>query len=168
MLNTSTLNIESHSEIEESPENSCDKKERTDKTHTTEKDSRTDVFITLSTSHTETMSKPFEEEPIDKNLHFHPIEQTKSNGDTIAEEHFNDTETEDADQRRQANPEKSSSLDEKESNRTYSSTYQRCRQITSKAHDHRNRFKLGRPISTGQKVFLENHAQDLIKSEKLK
>ena len=52
--------------------------------------------------------------------------------------------------------------------RTYSSTYQRCRQITSKAHEHRNRFKLGRPISTGQKVFLENHAQDLTKSEKLK
>ena len=31
-----------------------------------------------------------------------------------------------------------------------------------------NRFKLGRPISTGQKVFLENHAQDLMRSQKLK
>jgi len=29
-------------------------------------------------------------------------------------------------------------------------------------------LKLGRPISTGQKVFLENHAQDLTKSQKLK
>ena len=38
---------------------------------------------------------------------------------------------------------------ENEFKRIYASTYQRCRQITSKAHDHRNRFKLGRPISTG-------------------
>ena len=50
----------------------------------------------------------------------------------------------------------------------YSSTYQRCRQITSKAHEHRNRFKLGRTISVGQNFFLENHAQDLTKSQKLK
>ena len=57
---------------------------------------------------------------------------------------------------------------ENEFKRIYSSTYQRCRQITSKAHEHRNRFKLGRPISTGQKVFLENHAQDLTRSQKLK
>ena len=52
--------------------------------------------------------------------------------------------------------------------RIYSSTYQRCRQNTSKVHEHRNRFKLGRPISTGQKVFLENLAQDLTRSQKLK
>ena len=57
---------------------------------------------------------------------------------------------------------------EKELKRIYPSTYQRCRQITSKAHEHRNRFKLGRPISTGQKVFLKNHAQDLTSSQKLK
>ena len=57
---------------------------------------------------------------------------------------------------------------ENEFKRIYSSTYQRCRQITSKAHEHRNRYKLGRPISTGQKVFLENHAQDLTRSQKLK
>ena len=51
----------------------------------------------------------------------------------------------------------------------YSSTYQRCRQTTSKTHKHPNRFKVGRPISTGQKVFFENHAaQDLTKSQKLK
>ena len=59
-------------------------------------------------------------EPIDKNLHFHfelitepsdPTEETKFNGDTIAEEHFNDTEIENTDHRRQANP--TSLLDKK-------------------------------------------------------
>ena len=57
---------------------------------------------------------------------------------------------------------------ENEFKRIYLSTYQRCRQITSKAHEHRNRIKLGGPISKGQKVFLENHARDLTKSQKLK
>ena len=38
---------------------------------------------------------------------------------------------------------------ENEFKRLYASTYQRCRQITSKAHDPRNRFRLGRHISTG-------------------
>ena len=42
---------------------------------------------------------------------------------------------------------------ENEFEQIYSSTYQRCRQITSKEHEHRKRFKLGRPIGTGQKVF---------------
>ena len=51
--------------------------------------------------------------------------------------------------------------------RIYSSTYQRCRQITSKAHEYRN-LKLGRPINIGQKVFLENHTADLSRSQKLK
>ena len=51
--------------------------------------------------------------------------------------------------------------------RVYSSSYQTCRQITSKAHEHRNRLKLGRPFSIGQKVFLQNHAQDLTRSQKL-
>ena len=50
----------------------------------------------------------------------------------------------------------------------YSSIYQRCRQTTSKAPKHRNRYKLGRPISVGQEIFLENHAQDLTESGKLK
>ena len=57
---------------------------------------------------------------------------------------------------------------ENEFKRIYLSTYQRCCQISSKAHEHRNRYKLGRPINAGQKVFLENHAQDLTKSQKLK
>ena len=52
--------------------------------------------------------------------------------------------------------------------RIYSSTYQRCSQITSKSHEYRNRFKLRRPINIGQKVFLENHTADLSRSQKLK
>ena len=111
ILSTPTLNIESYNEIEESPEGSFDEEDGTDKTRTAEEDSsdsRTDVFITLNTSHTEqTMRKPFEEEPIHKNLHFHfelitetsnTTEETKSNGNTVAKDHFNDTETENADQ----------------------------------------------------------------------
>ena len=234
MLSTPTLNIERHSKNEESLEDFFDKEERTDKSHTAEKDSsdsRTDESIIFNASHTETMSKPFEEEPVDKNLHLHfelitqpsnPTEETKSNGDTIAQEHFNDTETENADQRRQANPEKNPIPDpdenestlnyavdcpdtpnhdklqrEKEFKQVFSPTYQRCRLITSKAYEfisvsvlgtiqrrlawplrkddtqnreasHIFRYKLGRPISTGQKVFLENHAQDLTRSQKLK
>ena len=203
ILSTPTLNIERHSESEESLEDSFDKEERTDKTHTTGKDSsdsRSHVSIIFNTSHTEIMSKPFEEEPIDKNLHFHfelitepsdPTDETESNGDTIDEEHFNDTEIKNAAQCRQANLQKSFFLDKKESTlnytvdcpdtlhhdkpkreneikRIYSSTYQRCRQITSKTREHRNRFKLGRPISSGQKVFSKNHAQDLTRSQKLK
>ena len=50
----------------------------------------------------------------------------------------------------------------------YSSTYERCRQITSKSHEHRIRVELGRPISIGQKVLPKNHAQDLTKFQKLK
>ena len=186
MLSTPTLNIERHSETEESLEDSFDKEERTDKPLTAEKDSsdsRTDVFIIFNASHTEILSQPFEKEPIDKNLHFHfelitepsdTTEDTKSNRDTIAEEHFNDTEIENTDERRQANPtslpdKTESALNytvdcpdmfnhyelkrENEFERIYSSTYQRCRQILSKAHEHRKRFKLGRPISTFLPAF---------------
>ena len=68
------------------------------------------------------MSKHFKEEPIHKNLHFHfelitepssHTDETKSNGDTIAEEHFNNTEIENAAQRRQANLQKTFFLDQK-------------------------------------------------------
>ena len=232
VLSTPTLNTAIHNETEESLDDFLDEEERTDKTHIAEKDSsdlHTDVSIIFNTSPTETMSRPFEEGLIDKNLYFHfelitepsnLTEETKSNGDTIAEEHFNDTETENADQRRKANPKKNSLLDEKETTldnavncpdtpnhdepkrenefkQICSPTYQRCRLITSKAHElksvsvlgtiqrrlawplrkddtqnreafHIYRFKLGRPISTGQKVFLENQAQDLTRSQKLK
>ena len=57
---------------------------------------------------------------------------------------------------------------ENEFERTSASTYQRCSPITSKTNEHRNRCKLGKPISTGQKVFLEDHAQDLTRSQKVK
>ena len=56
---------------------------------------------------------------------------------------------------------------EKDYKRIYSSTYQRCCQITSKAHEYRNQFILGKPIHIGQKVFLENHTADFNKSQKL-
>ena len=65
------LQHRNHIETEESLEDSTDQEERNDKTHTEGKDfsdSRTDISITLNTSHTETLSTPFEEEPIDKNL----------------------------------------------------------------------------------------------------
>ena len=57
---------------------------------------------------------------------------------------------------------------ENEFKRVYSSIYQRYRQIILKAQEHWNRYRLGQPISIGQKVFLENHAQGLAKSQKLK
>ena len=50
----------------------------------------------------------------------------------------------------------------------YSSTYKRCGEITSKAHEYRNRFKLGRPLEVGQKVLLENHKPNLFKPQKMK
>ena len=49
----------------------------------------------------------------------------------------------------------------------YCNTYTRCRQVTNKAHEYRNRFKLGRPISIGSKVLLENHSKSLLISKKL-
>ena len=56
---------------------------------------------------------------------------------------------------------------EKEFKNIYSKTYAHCRQITNKAHEFRNRFKLGKPIKVGRKVLLENHAMGLLKSTKL-
>ena len=50
----------------------------------------------------------------------------------------------------------------------YSWIYKRCRHITSKAHEHRNRNELGRSRNVGQDVFLEKQALDLTKSQKLK
>ena len=50
----------------------------------------------------------------------------------------------------------------------YCNTYTCCRQVTNKAHEYRNRFKLGRPISIGSKVLLENHSKSLLISKTLK
>ena len=126
ILSTPILNKQSHSETDESLAETYDQEKETDKTNTAQRDSsdyRTDVSITLNSSHNETMSKPFEEEPINKNLHFHfqlttepnrPTEETNSNGDAIAEEPFNHPEIQNADQRRQANLQKTFLLDKKE------------------------------------------------------
>ena len=68
---TPILNIDHHNGTEETFEGSFDKKKETDKTHTEERDSDfgTNDSITFNSSHTETKSKTFKEEPIDKNLH---------------------------------------------------------------------------------------------------
>ena len=49
----------------------------------------------------------------------------------------------------------------------YSNTYIKCRKTTNKAHEYRNRFKLGKPIPESRKVLLENHSKGLLKSKKL-
>ena len=124
-LRTAILNKESHVETKESHEESFGKEEETDKTHTAEKDSsvsRTSLSINLNSSHAETMSKPFEEEPTITDLHFRfeliternsPTEENSSNGDAIAEEQINDPEIENTDQHRQANKPTRDFLDQK-------------------------------------------------------
>ena len=49
----------------------------------------------------------------------------------------------------------------------YNRTLSRCRQITNKAHDYRNRFELGKKIKIGREALLKNHAKGLLKSKKL-
>ena len=50
----------------------------------------------------------------------------------------------------------------------YCNTYTRCRQVTKKTNEYRNRFKLGRqPISIGSRVLLENNIKSLLISKKL-
>ena len=49
----------------------------------------------------------------------------------------------------------------------YSSTFERCREQTTRSHAYRNRFKLGHHLEIGQKVLHENHKQDLTRSKKL-
>ena len=56
---------------------------------------------------------------------------------------------------------------ENEFKKIYVSTYTRCRQVTNRAHYYRNRFKLGKAIPIGNKVLLENHSKNLLKSKKL-
>ena len=51
--------------------------------------------------------------------------------------------------------------------RIYSATFERCREQTARSHAYINRFKLGQYLEVGQKVFYENHRQDLPKSQKL-
>ena len=41
----------------------------------------------------------------------------------------------------------------------YCNTYTRCRQVTNKAHEYRNKFELRRPISVGSNFLLENRSK---------
>ena len=56
---------------------------------------------------------------------------------------------------------------EKSFKTVYSNTYTKCRQTTNEAHKYRNRFILGRPITEGRNVLLENHSKGLLTSKKL-
>ena len=52
---------------------------------------------------------------------------------------------------------------ERDFKRIYSSTFERCRELTARSHAYRNKFKLGHHLDVGQKVLYENHRQDLSK-----
>ena len=56
---------------------------------------------------------------------------------------------------------------ERDFKRTYSATFERCREQTARSHAYRNRFNLGQHLEIGQKVLYEKHGQDLSKSQKL-
>ena len=56
---------------------------------------------------------------------------------------------------------------ERDFKRIYSSTFERCREQTTRSHAYSNRFKLGHHLDVGQKVLYEIHRQDLSKSQKL-
>ena len=56
---------------------------------------------------------------------------------------------------------------ERDFKRIYSTTFERCREQTSRSHAYRNRFKLGQHLKIGQKVLFKNHRQDFSKSQKL-
>ena len=51
--------------------------------------------------------------------------------------------------------------------RIYSSTFELCREQTTRSQAYRNRFKLGHHPLVGQKFLYENQRQDLSKSQKL-
>ena len=55
---------------------------------------------------------------------------------------------------------------ERDFERIYSATFERCREQTARLHAYRNRFKLGQHLEIGQKILYENHRQDLSKSQK--
>ena len=56
---------------------------------------------------------------------------------------------------------------ERDFKRTFSDTFERCREQTARSHAYRNRFKLGQHLETGQKVLSENNRQDISRSQKL-
>ena len=55
---------------------------------------------------------------------------------------------------------------ERDFERIYSATFERCREQTARSHAYRNRFKLGQHLDIGQKVLFENQRQDLSRSQK--
>ena len=55
---------------------------------------------------------------------------------------------------------------ERDFKRICSSTFERCREQTTRFHPYRNRFKLGHHLDVDQNVLYENHWQDLSKSQK--
>ena len=56
---------------------------------------------------------------------------------------------------------------ELEFQRTYSDTFERCREQTARSHAYRNHLKLGQHLEIGQNVLHDNHRQDLSRSQKL-
>ena len=55
---------------------------------------------------------------------------------------------------------------ERDFNRTYSATFERCREQTARSHAYGNQFKLGQHLEIAREVLYENHRQDLSKSQK--
>ena len=56
---------------------------------------------------------------------------------------------------------------ERDFKRSYSSTFEQCREQTARSHAYRSRYKLGYLLAVGQKTLYEKHRQDLSKSQKL-
>ena len=49
----------------------------------------------------------------------------------------------------------------------YNNAYKKSLENKNRAHKHRNKHKLGKPLEVGQKVLMENHHIELGKSKKL-
>ena len=49
----------------------------------------------------------------------------------------------------------------------YDNAYKKSLEYNNRAHKHRNKHKLGKPLEVGQKVLMENHQIELGKSKKL-
>ena len=49
----------------------------------------------------------------------------------------------------------------------YNNSYKKSLENNNRAHKHRNKHKLGKPLEVGQKVLMENHQIELGKSKQL-
>ena len=56
---------------------------------------------------------------------------------------------------------------ENQFNQIYKTAYNRSLEVNSKAHQNRNKHKLGKPLDVGQLVLMENHSFEDGKSKKL-